>query len=278
MNSSTFRKGWRLSRGILRVLPATLARGLLTAAAIAAFLVACGLPTIPYLAPPQNADTTGGANEETWNLTFEHNPQNDGDDFQGYELYYKLYTVDQRSSIDADANYIAATPVEPGPGRLQQRGFVRAVAVSERLSSTPYSITEIIGDDQLPQLPTTPTASVVTYQIRVSAAYDGSTDADVIVTWDQGGGRARGFRRRSVRSDFPADPRKSLDSFWAQTAYDPTDWDVQQMGLDDEIDQNGVPDRFVTIWYAIAYGVDGTSFSGYYSEPLRLDDAVIVLQ
>ena len=277
MNSSTFRKGWRLSRGILRVLPATLARGLLTAAAIAAFLVACGLPTIPYLAPPQNADSSG-LNEETRVVTFEHNPDNDGDDFQGYELYYKLYTVDQRSQIDADANYIATTPVEPGPGRLQQRGFVRAVAVSERLSSTPYSITEIIGDDQLPQLPTTPTASLVTYSLDLSGPFAADPDADLIVTWDQGGGRARGFRRRSVQSDFAADPRNSLDSFWAQTAYDPTDWDIQQMGLDDEIDQNGVPDRFVTIWYAIAYGVDGTSFSGYYSEPLRLDDAVIVLQ
>ena len=241
---------------------------------------ACGLPTIPFLAAPQNPRNSG-ANEETRRLLFDHNQNNDVDDFRGYELYYKLYEVSATAALQADENFISTTPVEPGPSRLQQRGFVRAAVVTVRdASNDPPTVSGTTGDDQPPTVPTDPTGALITYTIDLSQRpADGTSidNADVIVAWTESGGRAIGIRRRSAQSATTPDFRDSFDSFWNAASYDSDDYDVQQMGLEDLVD-SGPVDRLVTIWYALSYGIDGTSFSGYYSEPLRLDQAVIVTE
>lgn len=282
-----FPKGWRLSRGLARFRSAgplnafrrTILRGILTTAAVLA-AASCGLPTIPFLAGPVNPDAEG-VNVENRILTFDHNTENAGDDFQGYELYYKLYDVGNITDIDADSNYISSGDGEPGPGRLEQRGFVRAVAVTERGFDDPYPVNDILQGDDLPHLPTDPTTSSVEYRIDLSDPLNADPDSDVIVTWSAAGGRARGFRRRSRRTDFGSDPTVTLDSFWDASGYDAADYDIVEMGLEDAVagddSGDGTPDRFEIVFYALAYGIDGTTFTGYYSVPLRLEEAEIVL-
>lgn len=208
-------------------------------------------------------------------LSFDHNPNNDGDDFEGYELYYKLYTDDQTQRIDADINFIEATPRQPGPSRLVTRGFVRAAAVRELESSDPDSFS-IVSSDQPPHLPTDPTGASIEYRMDLQDPPTADANEDVFVSWIQGGERKRGFRRRSDENAFSSDPTE-LKSFWNRQAYAPDDWDIVRMNLNQEI-QSGTPERMSIVWYVLSYGIDGTSFAGYYSEPLRLDSAELVLR
>jgi len=261
--------------------PGGLRRGLRSLSALGGtlLLVSCGLPTIPFLAPPQNAgfSDTGGLNEENRALTFEHNPANDIDDFRGYDLYYKFYLDSQSDEITADTSFIDTTPTQPGPSRLTQRGFVRAIAVTERDTATRGIVESVLTGDGIPHLPTSPTATPLEYLIDLTSTLGDDPDADVVVSWEAGGGRARGFRRRSISGDFGADPQSSLAGFWNRSTYRSFDWDLRQMNLGQTLEEDP-PDRLVIIWYVLAYGIEGTDFSGYYSEPLRLDRAVIVLR
>jgi hypothetical protein len=253
-------------------------RGVTALAIVAAgvLITACGLPTIPFLAPPQNPGSSG-LNEENTPLTFEHNPENDIDDFRGYDLYYKLYLDSQTDEIAADASFIDSTPTQPGPSRLTQRGFVRAVAATERNAADRTTVETLLTGDGIPHLPTAPTATPIEYLIDLTGTLGDDPDADVVVSWEAEGGRARGFRRRSTAGDFGADPQSSLAGFWNRSTYLSTDWDLRQMNLAQTV-ATETPDRLVIIWYVLAYGIQGTDFSGYYSEPLRLDRALIVLR
>lgn len=257
----------------------TITFALLTVLALGA---SCGLPAIPFLEAPQNPDFVPGNSPENRVLTFEHNPANDGDDFEGYDLYYKLYTQDQTELIESDANFIETTPRQPGPSRLVTRGFVRAVAVREQEFSDPQTFTTLTSD-RPPHIPTEPTGSSIEYQLDLQSPLDAAPTEDVFVSWSQGGERRRGFRRRSAGDDeFPADPTE-LKSFWNREAYTSNattndgNWDLERMNLSGQF-ESGVPDRLSIVWYVLSYGIDGTSFAGYYSEPLRLDSAELVLR
>ncbi len=235
----------------------------------------CGLPTIPFLDPPKDPGFDGGSPENRV-LTFSHNPNNDGDDFQGYELYYKLYTDDQSQLIDADTNFIEATPQQPGPSRLITRGFVRAAAVRELQSLDPETFSPLTSD-RPPHIPTDPTGAPIEYEIDLEDRTNADPDEDVFLFWTQGGEQRRGFRRRSDDNAFTADPTE-LKSFWNRSEYSPDDWDIARMGLSDEIEAEPQPDKFSIVWYVLSYGIDATTFGSYYSEPLRLSPAVIVLR
>ncbi len=269
-----YRKGWGLISSAPRRL--VLAFFLLTLGG------ACGLPTIPFLDAPENP-VAQGINDENFILTFQHSSDNDGDDFQGYDLYYKFYTVDQASLIDSDSNFIETTPRQPGPNRLLNRGFVRAAAVRTwDLSQETFSV---ISSDRPPHIPTDPTTTSIEYQLDLRSFPEDETtnpdaEADVIVSWTQGGEQRRGFRRRSTDDAFSSDPT-ALKSFWNRSAYsitgDAVDYDLAQMGLRDEF-ESGAPDRIRIVWYVLSYGIDATSLQGYYSEPLRLPTAELVLR
>lgn len=254
---------------------------LVFAALCAVALTACGIPTIQFIEPPENPDFEG--NEENRTLTFEHSSENDGGGFQGYELYYKLYALDS-AAIASDEAFIESTPREPGPSRLQQRNFLRAVAVTVR-SSADLSITsDIVGDrTRPPHLPTDPTSTSIEYSIdlRDPTQRDiGSPDrldypaAEVIVSWNQSGQQVRGFRRRNVDQDGPINPRDVFEGFWHASGYSSTDFDVSRMQLNLA---SGTPDQITVVWYVLSYGIDETDFSPFYSEPLRLESARLTL-
>jgi hypothetical protein len=98
-------------------------------------LIACGLPSISTLEPPVNPRVSSIDSPGLQILTFDHNPNNDFDDFKGYDLYYKLYPPAgsaASSSISADESYIETSPLDTGPWRLQARGFVLLLPVTIR--------------------------------------------------------------------------------------------------------------------------------------------------
>lgn len=254
-----------------RLVPRTL--GILLALVLGA--ASCGLPTIPFLDPPRDPGFPDGGSPENRILTFSHNPNNDDDDFQGYELYYKLYTDDQSQLIDTDTDFIEATPRQPGPSRLITRGFVRAAAVRELTSVSPDTFSTLTSD-RPPHIPTDPTGATIEYRLDVRDRPNADPDADIFLSWTQGGEQRRGFRRRSDDNAFTADPTE-LKSFWNRSEYASDDWDISRMGLSDEIESE-TPARFNVVWYVLSYGIDGTSFNSYYSEPLRLSPAVLVLR
>ncbi len=255
--------------------------GFASAALCAVALAACGIPTIQFIDPPENPDFEG--NEENRILTFEHSSGNDGGGFQGYELYYKLYELGG-TAITSDESFIESTPREPGPSRLQQRNFVRAVAVTVR-SGVDLSITsEIVGEEaRPPHLPTDPTSSSIQYSIDLrdpfqrdagSPDQDDFPEAEVIVSWNQSGQQVRGFRRRNTDQDGPTDPRTVFEGFWHASGYSSDDFDVGRMQLDLTA---GSPDQLTVVWYVLSYGIDETDFSQFYSEPLRLEPARLTL-
>jgi len=276
MNWWMYRKGW----GLIRTAP----WGLFLSSLLFALTMGCGLPTIPFLDPPVNPQAEG-TNDENFVLTFQHSSNNDGDDFQGYDLYYKLYTEDQTQLIDSDSNFIETTPRQPGPSRLINRGFVRAAAVREKAPS--QDSYQVLTSDRSPHIPTEPTDSPIEYRIDVRSFPEETNpdaDTDIIVSWNQGGERRRGFRRRSTDDAFSSDPT-ALQAFWNRAAYayttetaeDTVPYDLRQMGLQSEFESE-VPERIRIVWYVLSYGIDPTSLQGYYSEPLRLTPAELILR
>ena len=248
----------------------------------AIMLSACGIPSIQFIAPPENPGFEG--NEQNRILTFQHSAENDGDGFQGYELYYKIYALDS-TIIASDESFIENTPRVPGPARLQQRNFLRAVAVTVRSGSDLSIVSDIVGDGvNPPHIPTDPTSTAIEYAIDLrdpTLRNDGSPDrnypdAEVIVSWSQDGQRqVRGFRRRNDRDrEGSINPRDIFEGFWYAPAYSSNDFDVTRMRLSLG---SGTPDQLTVVWYVLSYGIDETDFSRFYSEPLRLEPARLLL-
>jgi hypothetical protein len=89
---------------------------------------------------------------------------------------------------------------------------------------------------------------------------------------------ARGFRRRNSNVSGASRPDELYDSFWFASGYDPSDIDISRMFSGTTFDLGGdFNDQLTIVIYAIAYGVDGSDFQPYYSEPLRLSEATVVV-
>ncbi|MFW6228395.1 MAG: hypothetical protein ACOC2V_02955 [Alkalispirochaeta sp.] len=244
----------------------------------------CGLPSIPVLEAPVNPGISTIDSPGLQILTFDHNRNNDFDDFKGYDLYYKLYppagsVVD--SSISGDESYIETVPKDTGPGRLQERGFMRLVPVTNR-AGEPESILSTIEGDSIPSIPFAPTDEGITFSLDLREPPnrpDGSVDrdaeeADLVVSWGDGGTSARGFRRRSATGS-SSQPTAYFDGFWYGPGYDLNDYDISRM-FGSSFDLDAFNNQITLVIYAVTYGVD-TDFQPYYSEPLRLREATIVV-
>lgn len=244
----------------------------------------CGLPTIPFLPAPINPRIEG-TNPENAELTFQHNPDADSDDLQGYVLYYKLYRRGA-AAIAADEDFIARTPTEPGSRRLEQRGFVRPVVTTIR-NPGQGSYSEVV-EAPSPPLPLDPTANAIEFRLdlrlpgsRETQAYfdqdlnDNSFEqAEIVVTWQRGASIfQRGLRRRNVNTVFEPDPLDTFEGFWNGSAYDASDYDIARM-IPDYADDPVT--NFEIVLYAITQGSDAeNNFNAYFSEPLRLEPAEI---
>lgn len=240
-------------------------------AATGAFLFSCGLPTISYLAPPLNP-SFDGVNEENYILQFEHNPDNDTDDFRGYEIYYKLYEPDA-ALIDSDESYIESTPTTSGPGRLEARHFLRAAPTISAINGAEA----IVTDDTAPSIELSPTGTVIEFELDLRTPNTRSLaddDTHIIVSWtEEGDTHTLELRRRSTEDSSVGSPLDDYDGFWDEPEYADDDYDIAQMisgGVSSPVG------KLVIVLYVLTYGIDATDFNPYYSEPVRLEPATIV--
>ncbi len=249
----------------------------------------CGLPSIALIEPPVEPGYAEGSLNSPGQqiLYFRHNRENDVDDFKGYDLYYKLYPPDttDSSTLTNDENDIESIPRETGPGRLQARGFLRLVAVTNRDDSGETSF--IIGDT-VPHISLGPASSSITFSVDVREPInrpEGSIDrtvkdAEIVVSWDYNGTRSRGFRRRNSTDSGTSQPQDVFRGFWDGSGYSGSDHDISRMFPSNSFDLGGEgfnnSNQLNLVLYAITYGVDGSSFQRYYSTPLRLPQAIIV--
>ena len=259
----------------------------LVAAVVVGAHTSCGLPSIPSLEVPLNPRVTGIDSPGQQILTFDHNPKNSTDDFKGYDLYYKMYPPPSSaasSSLTSDESFIENSPKDTGPKRLQARGFLRLVPVTNR-DGTGNAIESLITIDTPPSLPLGPTDTSITFAIDVrepvsrpfESVDENAEEAEIVVTWNDSVPTARGFRRRSTTNTGVAHPDDEYDSFWHGSAYAPSDNDIGRMFSSNSFDLTEFNDSITIVLYAITYGVNGTDFRSYYSEPLRLREATIVV-
>lgn len=216
-------------------------------------LSACGIESIPFIAGP--ADDEVDVVFATSQISFLHNDEdNDTDEFEGYDLYYKLYEdtdgADQcgdNADCASDADYILNDPVQTGPSRLLGRDYRRMVP-----GNTPGAVPNIEvsngnkGDE-----------FEVTLDMSVLGA---ETQTAVVADWPDG--------PVELNRDVPVPGENRYKSFLTATDYADTDDDVGH--IDTPIGDVISDDNLYATVYALGYGVDPGSLQALYSEPVFL--------
>lgn len=247
----------------------------------------CGLPEVQSLEPPVNPQISGIDSPGLQILTFQHNNGNDFDDFKGYDLYYKLYppaTSSAPSSLSSDESYIESTPKDAGPDRLLARGFLRLVPVTSRNSNS-TAVQSLISTDPYPSIPMSPIGSPITISLdlreppaRPTGTIDTDpSDTEIVASSNDGSVPIIGYRRRNSTNTGVSQPDSEFLGFWDGSSYATTDNDISRMFSTGSFDLGEYNDRITIVIYAITYGIDGTDFRPYYSEPLRLKEGTIVV-
>ncbi|TVR69795.1 MAG: hypothetical protein EA427_07340 [Spirochaetaceae bacterium] len=241
---------------------------------------ACGLPSTAFLAPPILPGTSFEGPETNRVLFFAHNGANDFDDFEGYDLWYKLYRADTAGEdlLRGDESHIEATPLQPGSGRLQARGFRRAVALRRDDSGNLLRF-----DDTRPTIPMNPTSSSVLFQLdlRPPVAREpqpSARNAEVTVVTVSNGALQAALRRRNVGAETVTDPtgEGGFFGFWDASRYLANQSDMYSAILQNFADTT-IPGDLIIVFYALTVGLDRSqaSFTRFYSEPVRLEQAQI---
>ncbi len=217
-------------------------------------LAGCGIPSVSFIAEPIPLSPRGNT------LGFRHDTENDNEDFQGYELYYKIYNANDTSSIDGDRSFIEGADT-PGTGRLTSREFLRMVRTD---SGAPSGN----GLDDPPMLPVSSGRRDDPFEVAVDFSQAAST---VVVTNPGESEEEVRLYRQSVL--IPEQSAESFDLFLDPAGFQYTtpgesgnDADLELM-LDEPYDP--VIQYRTTVW-AIAYGVDATDFQRIYSLPVYL--------
>lgn len=247
---------------------------------LSSLLATCGLPSTAFLAPPLLPGTSFEGPETNRVLFFSHNGENSIDDFEGYDLWYKLYIADAAGEelLRSDESSIEATPRQPGSGRLQARGFRRAVALRRGETGNLLRF-----DDSEPSIRMSPTGSPIVFQLnlRPPVVRDPQPSADTVeitVTRADTGSLMAGLRRRNVSAETVTDPtgEGGFFTFWDASRYRSGQLDVYSAILQN-FSVTTIPGDLIIVLYAITVGLDRSqaSFSRFYSEPLRLEQAQI---
>ncbi|MFP4534520.1 MAG: hypothetical protein ACLFNP_02275 [Spirochaetaceae bacterium] len=216
----------------------------------------CGVPTISYIAEPIYQRGTGDI------LEFKHNPENDSQDFKGYDLYYKIYNANDTDSIDSDRSYIEGADT-PGTSRLVVRNFLRMVRTD---SGEPGGT----GQREPPVLPVSLGARDSSFTVLV----DFSAAEGTVVARNPGESETEVFLYRQNVLLTDQTPATEFDRFLDPDAFEyipgapeeENDADLAEM-LTDEYDETNTYEAAVAV---IAYGIDATNFQQIYSIPIHL--------
>ncbi len=226
------------------------------AASVSAIL-ACGIPSVGFVAgPPQ--DSVGRSDLETLpRITFSHDADlNDTDDFKGYDLYYRLYDdAAEEPTYEEHREAILADPPEPGTSRLRANGYRRVVSAEEATV-----------DGQVPPLIAVPPEQKDdAFDVTLSFGLIPTEPEEATAVWladTETPGSAP--LARSVEQEGTQAP----EGFLLGT-YQDADQDVSHISrpIETVIDESYL---FVAL-YALGYGIDGLTFQRIYSEPVFLE-------
>ena len=244
-------------------------------------LSGCGLPTFFFLGPPLESVRSPAPPR----YFFDHNPENDSEEFDGYDIWYKLYPLEidgfnAEARASADRQAIDRDPPAVGPSRLQARNFTRIVSIRQG--------TDAIFDRQAPALPLDPGSARLTFQLDFGPGEDLSSDpvtAEITLS--------RFFedpptplttpvyrlrRRNRPDEERPAGvaPGDYYDSFWNSSRYRSREQDqVERYSEDIEFSiptdgaTNG-PGPLLIVLYVIAVGTDPVNLNRVYSEATQI--------
>ena len=214
---------------------------------IAWMLIGCGLESFANLEGPK-ADEIRLPFGTSHIVEFEHNEEsNNGEEFQGYRIYYKLYNNSSTSNtIDNDRSVIDREPVNRDPSRLDSRGYRQIIANNNATVPT-IPIASSQRDAQF-----TITIDLSNNEATGSTAYWPNTSVALYRnTIDESSNNFKRFPNESA-------PDKLQDEFSAR---------------DDDADENIVSaiggGEFYVALYAIAVGIDNT-FQPLFSQPVFL--------
>jgi hypothetical protein len=188
-------------------------------------------------------------------ITFLHNENdNDTDEFEGYDLYYKLYEDSLSGCQPGDAcaddrAYILQDPVPTGPSRLLGRDYRRMVPGNTPGATPNLEISNGNKGDE--------------FEVLLDMAEGAETGQTAIVAdWPDG---PIELNRGVPRVGF-----NEYKSFLLRDHYENNDDDVDHMDNGDDIQQVITDGNLYTAVYALGYGIDPGSLQALYSEPVFL--------
>lgn len=168
------------------------------------FGVACGLPYPIVLHPPIIQSGTSG-------LKFSHDTRNNTIEFQGYQLFYKLYRTEDEYRIDQEdieENTVLSSDI------LTQNGFQPVII-------------GILTADGFKEKDTTGTIKIADKAAAITFSIEGAANNEIeLVVRDATNTRTSQILRRNT-SSANNKPRSSYKSF---VRYTESDVDVQLMG------------------------------------------------
>jgi hypothetical protein len=219
-----------------------------------AAVCACGIPTAQYLGAPETASVDWTISPPT--VTFAHNvTYNSGENFLGYEIYYKFYaysTNPSQSTFATDLAVISAAAPGTGTYTVENRGFQRIwqaddtdgipplIVVASDDSATDFEVQLVFPDKASPLSPDPAAATFLDTTIELARTPES------------------GVAGESFESD--------------DISTDPNDSDVPP----------GIPSTDLAIHMGVvilAYGTDNTggTFQPLYSNPAMVEEPLELL-
>jgi hypothetical protein len=217
-----------------------------------ALISGCGVESAPFIAGPRNGDVD--YIEDPAQITFLHNDnENDTDEFEGYELYYKIYEDSDsgcQSGEDCrnDRDYVLNELVQTGPARLLGRAFRRMVQGN--------------SPGEVPNIPVSAGQKNKEFEVLIDLfAEDGGPQRTAEATWPDGPAE---LNRNVTRAGNPSQYKNFLD----RGEYADDDDDLTAVsGSIQTVISNG--NLYMSV-YALGYGIDPASLQPLYSEPVFL--------
>jgi len=213
----------------------------------------CGIPSFPYLYPPEVLTAAGY-------IEFQHDDDNDPNVFEGYEIYYRIYEPGiSETQILADLsgyfNGISAFRDVSDDGTIANfnKKYRRVLLYNEDKS---VNFNELEGG--MPHMPVSSVDCGIDFSVQFLADNDGFLQINFIEGYLGSNDVLYGFRNIGV-SDITSSP------FFRIAEYTTTDFDVNSAEISDF--SGGLEIAF----FAVPYGMDDITqiFANNTSEDMR---------
>lgn len=237
---------WKGSRAVRRPVSGATARIWAGLLGVALFSVGCGIPQYIYLSPP----ILESATFDDLEVVFSHDPANDTDSFQGYELYYKFYDPQESPDVAFAADRALIESAVPANviTILANNGFLRVyTSPTESRPALPVPLADRGVEFQItlqfPKAVTDPAEAAATINTTVPQVPSLLRDQAFLIA--------------------------SGDETFAVLQMDPSDLDLSTADL------AGYPEPTVPMGLAIlSYGIDSSRFIPIYSEAVLLQSTL----